>query len=58
MSKERVLIEAEVLHATDEAVLLDHGEDEPTWVPKSVAEENEDGDWLVEEWFALKEGMV
>ena len=58
MSKERVVVEAIVVHSTDDAVLLDHGEDEPTWVPKSVGEENDDGDWLVEEWFAHKNGMI
>ncbi len=53
----------EYIHQTDEAVLIFDG-DRKCWVPKSCIENSSDIDFKyntiinVEEWFAIKEGLI
>ena len=61
--EELVEIEAEIVHLTDNAVLVEVGETE-TWIPKSVIvddlESASPGDQVtleIAEWFAEKEGL-
>ena len=56
--KELVDIDATRLHATDDAILLDHGGDDPAWVPKSLVVDNDDGTFTMPEWLAMKKGMI
>ena len=55
---ELVPVDATLVHETDSAVLLDVGQDEPVWVPKSICEEFEDGIWRIQEWYAYKNGLI
>lgn len=58
-----VEISYEYKHQTDEAVLIFDG-DRDCWIPKSCIEDNRlidyenEGVINVEEWFAIKEGLV
>lgn len=45
-------------HETDQAILLECGEDEPVWFPRSQLEDNGDGTWTVPEWLALAKGII
>jgi len=61
---EKDYIEIDVLtkYETDAAVLFDTGDGEKIWIPKSVMEEDypdigESGTIMVEEWFAIQEGL-
>lgn len=58
---EYVEVDAKAVAESAFAVLLDTGDDE-CWVPKSVMDEwpevGETGTALIEEWFAVKEGLV
>lgn len=52
-----------VKHETDKAVLLDHGEEKPVWVPKSLCEiePNKDGRTVtvtMEQHLAEEKGFV
>jgi hypothetical protein len=56
-------IEGVIEHETDMAVLVNTGNDEPVWIPKSLIRlQTSDTDGLttieVAEWFAIKEGLV
>jgi len=62
MSDEFVVLDVETVTETDMAVLFNDG-DQEFWVPKSLI----DGEWpdagdtgsvMVQEWFAVKEGLV
>lgn len=61
---DKIVIEAEVLHETDMAWLVDTGEvdddDKPigVWVPKSKCDFDEDGDFHIPEWLAEKRGLI
>lgn len=55
-------IEAEIIRATDAAVLIDLG-DREVWVPRSVCLEGDmldvgDTDLIVADWFIEKEGLL
>jgi len=61
---EKDYIEIDVLtkYETELAVLFNAGDDEDFWIPKSVIEDDypdmgESGTIMVEEWFAIKEGL-
>ena len=53
----------EYIHQTDEAVLICDG-DKECWIPKSCIENSSDIDFRyntiinVEEWFAIKQGLI
>ena len=49
---------AVLVHETEKASLLDCGQGEPIWFPKSVTEENGDGTWTVPERWAIDKGIV
>lgn len=55
-------INGTVIHETDLAVLIDCGEDEPAWFPKSQLEEwpdrGENGEVLMSEWIATEKGVI
>lgn len=56
-------ITGDVVKTTDKAILLYHGDDQETWIPRSVIEDGEsageedDLDLNVETWFVEKEGL-
>ena len=60
---ESVAIGCEILHSTDDAYLIDDGDSE-VWVPKSVVDDIETDNHgkinilYIQEWFALKEGLI
>lgn len=64
--KDPVEIEAEYVHETDNAVLVDIGNEDSQWVPKSLLTDfqgytHAEGDMIeiyVEEWFAKKNDMI
>ena len=64
MPKKFASMYAEVEASTEKAVLLDVGLDDSKWVPRAVITDGGDlgigdaGDVEVEEWFALKEGLI
>lgn len=64
MSKRFASVYAEIEASTEKAVLLDVGDDADKWVPRAVIKDGEDldvgdtGDVEIEEWFALKEGLI
>ena len=49
-------------HETEEAWLIDFGENDPTWLPKSQCEIEEENDGTVTvtlpEWLAIEKGLV
>ena len=51
-------VDATLRHETGKAYLLDHGADEPAWVPKSQVEDNGDGTFTMPEWLAIEKGMI
>lgn len=60
-----ITIDAALLSQTEKAYLIDTGETDAKgkaigkWVPKSVSEyDTSDNTLQVEEWFAVKEGLV
>lgn len=56
---ERVEVAAVLVHETEGAYLLDVGEAENVWIPKSRAEPGDDkAIWLIEEWLAEREGLI
>lgn len=63
MTRVSVDIVVIIKHETDNAWLLDHGETEPVWIPKSQAglDLNSDGKshtLTVPQWLAEEKGMV
>ena len=50
-------IDAEIVHETDKAYLLDVGGRE-VWVPKSQVQNNEDGTFTLPEWLAIEKELV
>ena len=50
-------IDAELVHETDDAFLINDG-DKKVWCPKSLTENNRDGTFTMPEWFAEKAGLV
>ena len=58
---EYIEIDVEVITETDQAVLVDDG-DNQIWVPKSVMQEwpevGETGTAAIAEWFCLEEGLI
>lgn len=65
-SKRRVEVAMDLVHETDDAYLLSDGTGPQSnvWVPKSVCEidsfdkQKKSGVFLIEEWFAEKEGLI
>ena len=51
-----------VKHQTDDAVMIDFGQDAPTWIPKSCMEDwpdvGDSGDVLVYQWTAIDKGLL
>lgn len=45
-------------HETEAAYLIDFGEEEPVWVPKSRVEDNGDGTFAMPEWLARDKGLI
>ncbi|MDE2471897.1 MAG: hypothetical protein KGL35_25015 [Bradyrhizobium sp.] len=48
-------------HETQAAYLLDFGETEPEWIPKSMCQYHREGKneiVTMEEWFAKKKGLI
>lgn len=58
MPRELVDLDAVLVHETEKAYLLDVGGPEKVWVPKSVAEDNEDGTFTVPYRWAYERGLV
>jgi hypothetical protein len=57
--KELVDIEGELRHETEKAYLLDHGADEPVWLPKSMCEWDMDsGTMTMPQWLAKDKGLI
>lgn len=60
--KARTEIVATYVHETEDAWVLDCGEGEDVWVPKSVCDpfdaDIDSHTWEIEEWFALREGLI
>lgn len=62
----RVEVTIDIVHKTDDAVLVCDADDNEVWIPYSLMDEDEDdfkiGDEGVElnvaEWFATKEGLI
>jgi hypothetical protein len=50
-------IAAELRHETDGAYLICDGAVE-AWVPKSIAQDNEDGTFTMPLWFAKDKGFI
>lgn len=50
-------ISAEIVHETDKAWLLSDGT-RKAWVPKSMAEDNEDGTFTMPEWLAQEKEFI
>lgn len=48
---------AQQRHETDKALLLHDGERQ-FWVPKSLAQDNNDGTFTVPEWWAIENKLV
>ena len=50
----------QIIHETEQAMLIDVGEDDGVWIPKSVIQDrDEDAKALfVEEWWAFENGMI
>lgn len=51
-------VDAKIVHQTPSAYLLDVGNDEPVWVPKSQVEDNEDGTFTMPERLAIEKGIA
>ena len=51
-------VDATVRIDRPKSLLLDHGGEEPAWVPKSLVEDNGDGTFTMPEWLALEKGMI
>lgn len=58
MKSDLVDIEAVKKHETEKAFLLDAGGKEPSWVSKSLVEDNKDGTFTMPEWLALEKGFI
>lgn len=59
MRSNLIEIEARLVHETDKAWLLDTGEDEPTWLPKSACEFDEgEGTLTLPRPLAEEKGLV
>lgn len=59
MRSNLIEIEARLVHETEKAWLLDTGDDKPTWVPKSMAEFDEDAGVLtIPQPAAEEKGLV
>lgn len=50
-------IAAELRHETDAGLLLYDGERQ-AWVPKSLAEDNDDGTFSMPEWLAIEKEFI
>lgn len=48
----------EIVHETELALLIDCGEKQPIWFPKSIVEDNGDGTFTVPERWAKDKGIV
>ena len=56
---ERVEVDGELVAETDGAYCFDVGEEEDVWVPKSLCDlDDDEGSFMVEEWFAMKRGLI
>lgn len=53
----REIIPLDLIRSTDEAYLVSDGTKE-VWLPKSQADDNEDGTFDVEEWIAIEKGLI
>jgi hypothetical protein len=51
-------ISADLKHETDGAYLIDSGDGEPVWVPKSQVEYDEMGTFSMPEWLARDKGLI
>lgn len=49
---------AKIVHETEKALLLDVGNDEPIWMPKSIVENNDDGTFTVPENYAKEKEII
>ena len=57
MKSDVIDIAAELRHETERAYLIFDGVKE-VWVPKSLAEQNDDGTFTIREWFAKDKGLI
>ena len=57
MKSDVIDIAAELRHETERAFLIFDGLKE-VWVPKSLAEQNDDGTYTIKEWFAKDKGLI
>lgn len=53
-----VEIDAVLKHETEKGLLLDCGDGEPQWFPKSMVEDNGDGTFSMPEWLAKDKGVI
>lgn len=51
-------IAAIVCHETDNAILIDDGGVEKTWLPKSMVEVHDDGTISLPEWLAMEKELI
>jgi hypothetical protein len=63
--KNKVRIDAVALSETDKALCCDVGAEKPCWIPKSQIDDDSEvwkpghtGDLILNQWFALKEGLI
>lgn len=50
--------EAKIVHQTPKAFLLDVGNDEPIWMPKSIVQDNNDGTFTIPENYAKEKEII
>ncbi len=53
-----VHIHADLKYETEKAYLIDSGDGDPVWVPKSHVEYDEMGEFLMPEWLAKDKGLI
>ena len=56
-NEEAYTFPAESVNETEDAVLLEFGDDCPKWFPKSICSDNGDGTYTCPEWMAISKGV-
>ena len=57
-NEERYEFSATIKHETKDAFLLDVGEEEPMWLPKSQCKQESPNEFSLPVWLAEKKGLV
>ena len=53
-----VEIRGEIVKETERALLIDFGQDEPEWFPKSQITDNKHGTFEIPRWLAEEKGAI